>query len=474
MAEWIKNVNDFVWGPVMLALLMGTGIFLTIRLRFLPWRNLGYAIRLIFHRKDRHAGDISPFQSLMTALSATIGTGNIVGVATAMVLGGPGAIVWMWISAAFGLSTKYGESVLAVKYRETNSVGEMAGGPMYAMKNGIGGPVGRVMAVLFALFAVCSAFGIGNMTQANSIAAALEASFAVPTWLSGALLMVGSLAVLVRGIHSIGKVSSVVVPAMSIFYFLMSIVVIIANASALPSGIAEMLRLAFSFDAVAGGVGGAVVSSFLMSLRWGVARGVFSNEAGLGSAPIAAAAARTDHPSRQGYVNMTGTFFDTMIVCLLTGLVISSSGALGAVDPATGEPISGAQLTILAFHSVFGDWSKILVSVALALFAFSTILGWEYYGEKSLEYLVKDRRAVMGYRVLFGLVTFVGATTTLDLVWNFSDTMNGLMAIPNLICLLWLNKDIAQECFAYEKNVVAVERRGKKVDCGAFDAEHDG
>mgnify|MGYP000965043007 FL=1 len=474
MAEWIKNVNDFVWGPVMLALLMGTGIFLTIRLRFLPWRNLGYAIRLIFHRKDRHAGDISPFQSLMTALSATIGTGNIVGVATAMVLGGPGAIVWMWISAAFGLSTKYGESVLAVKYRETNSVGEMAGGPMYAMKNGIGGPAGRVMAVLFALFAVCSAFGIGNMTQANSIAAALEASFAVPTWLSGALLMVGSLAVLVRGIHSIGKVSSVVVPAMSIFYFLMSIVVIIANASALPSGIAEMLRLAFSFDAVAGGVGGAVVSSFLMSLRWGVARGVFSNEAGLGSAPIAAAAARTDHPSRQGYVNMTGTFFDTMIVCLLTGLVISSSGALGAVDPATGEPISGAQLTILAFHSVFGDWSKILVSVALALFAFSTILGWEYYGEKSLEYLVKDRRAVMGYRVLFGLVTFVGATTTLDLVWNFSDTMNGLMAIPNLICLLWLNKDIAQECFAYEKNVVAVERRGKKVDCGAFDAEHDG
>ena len=474
MAEWIKNVNDFVWGPVMLALLMGTGIFLTIRLRFLPWRNLGYAIRLIFHRKDRHAGDISPFQSLMTALSATIGTGNIVGVATAMVLGGPGAIVWMWISAAFGLSTKYGESVLAVKYRETNSVGEMAGGPMYAMKNGIGGPVGRVMAVLFALFAVCSAFGIGNMTQANSIAAALEASFAVPTWLSGALLMVGSLAVLVRGIHSIGKVSSVVVPAMSIFYFLMSIVVIIANASALPSGIAEMLRLAFSFDAVAGGVGGAVVSSFLMSLRWGVARGVFSNEAGLGSAPIAAAAARTDHPSRQGYVNMTGTFFDTMIVCLLTGLVISSSGALGAVDPATGEPISGAQLTILAFHSVFGDWSKILVSVALALFAFSTILGWEYYGEKSLEYLVKDRRAVMGYRVLFGLVTFVGATTTLDLVWNFSDTMNGLMAIPNLICLLWLNKDIAQECFAYEKNVVAVERRGEKVDCGAFDAEHDG
>ena len=471
MAEWIKNVNDFVWGPVMLALLVGTGVFLTVRLRFLPWRNLWYAIRLIFHRKERHAGDISPFQSLMTALSATIGTGNIVGVATAMVLGGPGAIVWMWISAAFGLSTKYGESVLAVKYRETNSVGEMAGGPMYAMKNGIGGFVGRAMAFLFALFAVCSAFGIGNMTQANSIAAALETSFAVPTWLSGLLIMVGSLAVLVRGIHSIGKVSSVVVPAMSIFYFLMSVVVIVANAAALPAGIAEMLHLAFSFEAVAGGVGGATVSSFLMSLRWGVARGVFSNEAGLGSAPIAAAAARTDHPSRQGYVNMTGTFFDTMIVCLLTGLVISSSGALGSIDPATGEPISGAQLTILAFHSVFGDWSKIIVSVALSLFAFSTILGWEYYGEKALEYLVRDRRAVMGYRILFALVTFVGATTTLDLVWNFSDTMNGLMAIPNLLCLLWLNKDIAQECFAYEKNVVRLERRGETIDCGGHHPE---
>lgn len=466
MAEWIKNVNDFVWGPVMLALLVGTGVFLTVRLRFLPWRNLWYAIRLIFHRKDRHAGDISPFQSLMTALSATIGTGNIVGVATAMVLGGPGAIVWMWISAAFGLSTKYGESVLAVKYRETNSVGEMAGGPMYAMKNGIGGAVGRAMAFLFALFAVCSAFGIGNMTQANSIAAALETSFAVPTWLSGLLIMVGSLAVLARGIHSIGKVSSVVVPAMSIFYFFMSVVVIIANANALPTGISETLRLAFSFEAVAGGVGGSAISSFLMSLRWGVARGVFSNEAGLGSAPIAAAAARTDHPSRQGYVNMTGTFFDTMIVCLLTGLVISSSGALGSIDPATGEPISGAQLTILAFHSVFGDWSKIIVSVALSLFAFSTILGWEYYGEKALEYLAKDRRAVMGYRILFALVTFVGATTTLDLVWNFSDTMNGLMAIPNLLCLLWLNKDIAQECFAYEENVVRLERRGETIDCG--------
>lgn len=474
IAQLLNDVNNFVWGPVMLALLVGTGVFLTVRLRFLPWLNLWYAIRLIFHKKDRHAGDISPFQSLMTALSATIGTGNIVGVATAMVLGGPGAIVWMWISAAFGLATKYGESVLAVKYRETNSVGEMAGGPMYAMKHGIGGTAGRGMAFFFSLFAVCASFGIGNMTQANSIASALLTSFSIPTWASGAVIAFSSLAVLARGIHGIGKVSSVVVPAMSIFYFAMSLIVIIANYRALPAGIAEMLRLAFSIDAVAGGVGGSIVSTMLTSMRWGVARGVFSNEAGLGSAPIAAAAARTDHPSRQGYVNMTGTFFDTMIVCLLTGLVISSSGALGSVDPETGRLVSGAQLTILAFSSVFGNAAKIIVSISLALFAFSTILGWEYYGEKSLEYLVKARRAVLSYRVLFSLITFVGATTTLEIVWNFSDTMNGLMAIPNLIALLWLNKDVAQECFAYEKAVVQPERQGMEIDCPEFSVERDG
>ena len=261
---------------------------------------------------------------------------------------------------------------------------------------------------------------------------------------------------------------------MSIFYFAMSLIVIIANYRALPAGIAEMLRLAFSIDAVAGGVGGSIVSTMLTSMRWGVARGVFSNDAGLGSAPIAAAAARTDHPSRQGYVNMTGTFFDTMIVCLLTGLVISSSGALGSVDPETGRLVSGAQLTILAFSSVFGNAAKIIVSISLALFAFSTILGWEYYGEKSLEYLVKARRAVLSYRVLFSLITFVGATTTLEIVWNFSDTMNGLMAIPNLIALLWLNKDVAQECFAYEKAVVQPERRGMEIDCPEFSVERDG
>ena len=458
LEQLLNDVNNFVWGPIMLALLVGTGVFLTVRLKFLPWRNLMYAIRMIFEKKDQHEGDISPFQSLMTALSATVGTGNIVGVATAMVLGGPGALVWMWVSALFGLSTKYGESVLAVKYRETNSVGEMSGGPMYAMKNGIGGAFGSVMATLFALFAVFSSFGIGNMTQANSIASAIQASFGVSTTTTGAVITVLSLLILVRGIRSIGAVSSVIVPLMAALYFIAAIVAILTNISAIPAGVAEIFRMAFSMDAVTGGVGGSIVASMLTAMRWGVARGVFSNEAGMGSAPIAAAAARTDHPSRQGYVNMTGTFFDTMIICMLTGLVIASSGALGMTDPATGKLVSGANLTILAFKSAFGESAPLIVSVSLALFAFSTILGWEYYGEKSLEYLVSARPAIMAYRVIFSLITFVGATTTLEIVWNFSDTMNGLMSIPNLICLIWLSKDIAQECFEYEKDVIEQEK----------------
>ena len=464
-ATLMADINNFVWGPVMLALLVGTGIFLTVRLHFLPWRNLVYAIRMIFRHRDEHEGDISPFQSLMTALSATVGTGNIVGVATAMVLGGPGALVWMWISAAFGMSTKYAESVLAVKYRETNSVGEMSGGPMYAMKYGIKNKfAGRALAFLFALFVTLASFGIGNMTQANSIAAALSHSYGVPSYVTGAVIMVLALAVLIRGIRSIGKVSSVVVPAMAAFYFVTAGIVIVVNIAAVPAGIVEMFRMAFSFDSVAGGVGGSIVASMLTSMRWGVARGVFSNEAGLGSAPIAAAAARTDHASRQGYVNMTGTFFDTMIVCMLTGLVICSSGVLGTINPATGELYSGAELTIAAFSTVFGDYGKLIISISLSLFAFSTILGWEYYGEKALEYLIKKRPVIMGYRILFGLVTFVGATTALEVVWNFSDTMNGLMAIPNLICLLWLNKDIADECFEFQREVVVKEKKGEVVD----------
>jgi len=461
-SDIISAVNNFVWGPVMLALLMGTGIFLTVRLKFKPWLNLGYAIKSVFAKQDKthsgDSGDISPFQSLMTALAATIGTGNIVGVATAMVLGGPGALVWMWISALFGLSTKYAESVLAVKYRETNAKGEMAGGPMYAMKNGFKNKkIGLTLAFLFSLFAAVASFGIGNMTQANSIAGAVNKTFGVPTWISGLILMGLAFMVILGGIKSIGRVSGVIVPFMAVFYVLAAILVIIINYQNLPSGIAEIFTMAFSPTAMAGGVGGTIIATMLTSMRWGVARGVFSNEAGLGSAPIAAAAAKTDHPSRQGYINMTGTFFDTICVCTITGLVIASSGVLGTLD-ASGEIIMGANLTIAAFESALGPVGGYIVTVGIALFAFSTILGWEYYGEKSLEYLIKAPIAVTIYRVLYCLVVFVGATTALEIVWNLSDAMNGMMAIPNLISLLVLSSVVAKECFEFQTDFLIPEK----------------
>lgn len=466
-SEIIAGINNFVWGPVMLALLMGTGIFLTIRLKFLPWRNLGFALKSVFtkqaHSKNKYRGDISPFQSLMTALAATIGTGNIVGVATAMVLGGPGALVWMWLSALFGLSTKYGESVLAVKYRETNAMGEMAGGPMYAMKNGFKVKwLGSMLAVLFSVFAVIASFGIGNLTQANSISSAVLNTFGVPTWITGIIITILALVVILGGIKSIGSVTGVIVPFMAVFYFIAGIIVIIINFQNLPAGIAEIFTMAFSPTAMAGGVGGTIIASMLTAMRWGVARGVFSNEAGLGSAPIAAAAAQTDHPSRQGYINMTGTFFDTLVVCSVTGLVIASSGVLGAAD-ASGKLISGANLTIMAFESALGPIGGWIVTISIMLFAFSTILGWEYYGEKSLEYLIKAPIVIKTYRFIFCIMAFVGATTALQVVWDFSDTMNGLMAIPNLICLLVLSNVIAKECFDFQDNILIPEKSAHKM-----------
>ena len=466
-SEIISAVNNFVWGPIMLALLMGTGIFLTVRLKFAPWLNLGFAIKSVFTKtdktkKDDSSGDISPFQSLMTALAATIGTGNIVGVATAMVLGGPGALVWMWISALFGLSTKYAESVLAVKYRETNAKGEMAGGPMYAMKNGFKNKkLGLVLAFLFSLFATVASFGIGNMTQANSIAGAVNGTFGVPTWITGLILTVLAFLVILGGIKSIGRVSGVIVPFMAVFYVLAALLVIIINIQNVPAGIAEIFTMAFSPSAMAGGVGGTIIATMLTAMRWGVARGVFSNEAGLGSAPIAAAAAKTDHPSRQGYINMTGTFFDTICVCTITGLVIASSGALGTMD-ATGNLLMGANLTIAAFQSALGPVGGYIVTLGIALFAFSTILGWEYYGEKSLEYLIKAPIAVTIYRILYCLVVFVGATTALEVVWNLSDAMNGLMAIPNLISLLVLSSVVAKECFEFQTDFLMPEKLAYK------------
>lgn len=461
--EIIGVIDDAVWGPYMLVLLVGTGIFLTIRLKFLPWRNLPHALKSIFEKHEsksgrENKGDISPFQSLMTALAATIGTGNIAGVATALVSGGAGAIVWMWVSALFGLSTKYAESVLAVKYREVNSAGEMVGGPMYALKNGLKNKtLGMILAVAFCVFAVMASFGIGNMTQANSISTALDTSFNIPLWITGIVMVAVCFAVLLGGIKSIGRVCGVIVPVMAIFYIIAAVAVIIINGANLPAGLREIFRMAFSVRAVAGGVGGTIVKSMMDGMRYGIARGVFSNEAGLGSAPIAAAAAKTDRASRQGYINMTGTFFDTIIICTLTGLSIASSGVLGTVG-ADGKLVDGIDLTMLAFEQALGPIGKYVISIGIILFAFSTILGWEYYGERSLEFLVRKRPVMYVYRVIFCLITFVGATTNLSIAWSFSDIANGLMAVPNLLCLLILNKDIAKECFAYQRDVIKKDK----------------
>lgn len=465
-SQILSAMDSFVWGPVLLVLLIGTGIFLTCRLKFLPWRNLGYALKSVLSKEARQTGrgtgDISPFSALTTALAATIGTGNIVGVATAMSLGGPGALVWMWVCALFGLTSKYSECMLAIKFRETNELGEMSGGPMYTMKNGFKIKwLGKLLAFLFALFTVLASFGIGNMTQANSISDAVHSTFLVPTWVTGAVITVLALIILVGGITSISRVSSVVVPVMAIFYTIGGLIVILGNIQNLPSGVAQIVQMGFSPKAMAGGVGGTIVVGMAQAMRWGSARGVFSNEAGLGSAAITAAAATTDHPSRQGYINMTGTFFDTIIVCSVTGLAIAASGVLGTTDP-TGAVVTGASLTILAFSTILGPVGSWVVTIGIALFAFSTIIGWEYHGEKALEYLVRKPIYCYIYRVVFSLIAFIGATTTLDIVWNFSDVMNGLMAFPNLISLLVLSGVIAKETFDFQKNVLDPQKLEKK------------
>lgn len=470
----ISRIDDIVWGPIMLVLLVGTGIFLTFRLRFLTWRNLGYALKSVLSReartKKRGSGDISPFSALMTALAATIGTGNIVGVATAMVLGGPGALVWMWISACFGLSSKFAECMLAIKYRMVNENGEMSGGPMYTMKHAFKNKkIGNIMGFLFALFTVLASFGIGNLTQANSIASALSETFTIPVYATGVVITVLALLIIVGGIKNISRVSQVVVPGMAVFYVIGGLVVIIGNITNLPNGLVQIFSMAFNPHAVAGGVGGTIMVSIMQSLRWGVARGVFSNEAGLGSAAITAAAATTDNPVRQGYINMTGTFFDTIVVCTITGLVIASSGVLGTVD-ASGELVTGSALTILAFSTVLGKAGGILVSIGITLFAFSTIIGWEYHGEKAFEYLVKKPKYCIIYRIVFSLVSYIGATTTLQLVWNFSDVMNGLMAIPNLISLLALSGVIAKDVKEFQR-VIEAEKAEKKNNTDVIRAE---
>ncbi len=460
----VKKINDILWGPPLLCLLVGTGVFLTIRLKFLPLRNLGRSLKILLAKESRQgggAGDISPFSALMTSLAATIGTGNIIGVATAMVLGGPGALVWMWIAALFGVSTKYAECMLASKYRGVNQDGEVCGGPMYTIRAAFQNRFGTVLAFLFAVFTVSASFGIGNLTQANSISDAAYNTFSIPIWISGTLIASLCLIIIIGGIRSISKISSVLVPAMALFYIGAGLIVILGNLENVPQGVYQIVTMAFSPTAVSGGLGGTITVTMTQAMRWGVSRGVFSNEAGLGSAAIAAAAARSDHPVRQGYISMCGTFLDTLIVCSITGLVIVSSGVLGKMDE-SGSVIKGAALTIEAFKTVLGPWGGIILTAGIILFAFSTILGWEYNGEKALEYMVKDTGYIMVYRVVFSIMTFLGAVVKLDFAWYISDIANALMAVPNLICLLLLSGVVARETTAFEKRRRQNTRRRKR------------
>jgi len=427
LQEFIGYINGFVWGPVMLVFLVGTGVLLTLRLRVIQLLRLPYGLRLVFSgRKISSAeGDISSFQALTTALAATIGTGNIAGVATAVYLGGPGAIFWMWVCAVFGMATKYAEAVLAVHFRHHLPDGTMQGGPMRYISEGLGLPW---LGMLFALMGSLAAFGIGSMVQSNSVAVALEATFSVPPIFTGVALALLCALVILGGIRRIGRVTEKLVPVMALVYVCAALVALALNIGAIPAALKMIFAHAFTPAAGSGGFAGATVA---MAIRFGVARGVFSNEAGLGSAPIAHAAARTDSPVRQGLVAMTGVFFDTIIVCSLTALVILTSGVWDG-----GERSSA--LTALAFETAIPGFGAIFVTLGLVVFAYSTMLGWAYYGEQCIEY-VFGLKARTPYRCLFCLVIAWGALQKIGFVWDISDTMNGAMAIPNLIGLVGLS-----------------------------------
>ena len=435
LLDFVKQVSDILWGIPLIILLVGTGIWLTFRLKGLQFTKLLPALYLALIKRREEGdepGDITHFQALMTALSATVGTGNIAGVATAIAAGGPGALFWMWITGLVGMATKYAEAVLAVKYREQDRDGTMSGGPMYYISKGLGW---KWLGVLFAFFAAFAAFGIGNMVQSNSVADALESSFGIPFWLTGIILMAATGMVIIGGIKSIGRVTGVLVPVMIVFYMAAAIVIILIHADRLPAAVMLIINEAFTPTA---GVGGFMGATVMLTIRMGVARGVFSNESGLGSSPIAAAAAQTKHPVTQALVSMTQTFIDTIVVCTMTGLVLILSSEWN-------NGLTGAELTTVAFAEGLGhDIGQYVVSVGLALFAYSTILGWSYYGEKSIEFLV-GAGAVKPYRYVFTFFVGIGAIAQLDLVWAIADAFNALMAFPNLIGLLALTPVIVSE-----------------------------
>lgn len=441
----ISFLNDLAWGPWMLALLLGTGCFLMIRLAFIPLRKIIYGFKQLAHgRSSRGAGDISPFHALMTSLSATIGTGNIVGVATAIGIGGPGALFWMWCSALVGMATKYAEAVCAVHFRETDDEGKHIGGPMYYIKNGLGAHW-KWLGTAFAIFGAIAGFGIGNAVQANSVADSINSVFGINKLWVGLVMAVLVALVLLGGLKRIAQVAGALVPFMAITYFAGGLWVIFANIEQIPATIALVVESAFQPVAAQGGFAGAAV---WMAIRYGVARGVFSNEAGLGSAPIAHAAAQTDSPVRQGVIAMLGTFIDTIIICSITGLAIIVTGVWSG-------DAKGVAMTQLAFASAIPN-GEYLVTFSVVLFAFTTILGWSYYGERCAQYLF-GTRIELPFRMAWVLVVVVGAAVVgLDLVWTIADTLNGFMAIPNLIALLLLSGVVVRltrEHFAVQTNV---------------------
>lgn len=431
-------LNGFVWGPYMLGLLVGTGVFLTVVLRFINIRRLWYALRLVTRRgaRDGVEGDISPFEALTTALSATVGTGNIAGVATAISLGGPGAVFWMWVCAFFGMATKYSETVLAVTYRRHLPDGTMCGGPMQYLSRGLGL---RWLGSLFALCGAVAAMGIGDMVQSNSVALAMREAFGVRPQVTGVVLCLLTAAVIIGGIRRIGSVTATMVPVMGVFYLGFGLLILFLHAGQLPAVVQLIFSHAFTPCAAGGGFAGAAVSQ---ALRYGIARGVFSNEAGLGSAPIAHAAARTDSPVSQGLISMTEVFIDTLVICSTTAFVILLSPEVWQ------SGLDSSRLTAHAFETFLPGLGSLVVALSLAVFAYSTLIGWSYYGEECIEYLL-GMHARGPYRVAFCALIVVGALLKVDLVWNFSDTMNGCMAIPNLIGLLGLSGVVYRQTRSY-------------------------
>ena len=434
--DFFASVSSFLWGWPMMILLLGTHIFMTIRLRC-PQRKLFTAIRLSIKRDKDASGDVSQFGALATALAATIGTGNIIGVATAIALGGPGAVFWCWITGVFGIATKYAEGLLAIKYRVQTPTGKMLGGPMYALEKGLGW---KTMAILFAIFTMIASFGIGNTVQANAIATIANNTYGISPWIMGAVVCGLTATVIIGGVKSIAKVCGMLVPFMALFYILGCIYILFVNHNYVWPAISLILKCAFSPEAAGGGFAG---SSIMMVARYGLARGLFSNESGLGSAPIVAAAAQTRNPVRQALVSSTGTFWDTVIICALTGIVIVSS-IIAYPDISYHD---GAALTKMAFGKI-PYVGEPLLSFGLLTFAFSTILGWSYYGERAVEYL-KGKKWSYVYRLLYIVAVYVGSIASLNIVWNIADCMNALMAIPNLLSLLFLNGILVHETRKY-------------------------